>query len=132
MSGTVDWGATGTYWGIAASVVTVGTVGYWVYRWWCSRRLQRIAATLGKFLTEGQQLLPESRDSPLKIREHNDWVERAEAYLGQHLGSAYVVRFSDFSGMTFYGDGSERSNLRKSVDGRSRRLHEFIAEVSCK
>jgi len=40
------------------------------------------------------------------------------------------VRLNDFTGMTFYGDGSDKSKFEKSIDGRIRRLHEFLAELS--
>ncbi|GAI80121.1 unnamed protein product, partial [marine sediment metagenome] len=34
------------------------------------------------------------------------------------------------SGMVFYGSGSEKSQFQKAIDGRLRRLHEFISELS--
>ena len=42
----------------------------------------------------------------------------------------YKIRLNDFTGMTFYGDGSDKSKFEKSIDGRIRRLHEFLAELS--
>jgi hypothetical protein len=66
---------------------------------------------------------------PLPIAEHNAWVDRMNAYFAEQNAEEYAVRLSDFSGMTFYGDGSERSRMSNSIDGRSRRLHEFIAEI---
>jgi hypothetical protein len=33
--------------------------------------------------------------------------------------------------MTFYGDGSDKSKFQKSIDGRIRRLHEFLAVTVC-
>ena len=84
---------------------------------------------LAAFLVEAQQLRNRSDEDPLPIGDHNAWVDRVSQYLKEHFGNAHNVRFSDFSGMTFFGDGSERSKMAKSLDGRSRRLHEFISEL---
>ena len=84
---------------------------------------------LATFLAEAQRLRLRLNEKPLPITDHNAWVEKVAAYLQKHLGQAYVVRFSDFSGMTFYSDGSERSNMERAIEGRSRRLHEFISEL---
>ena len=94
-----------------------------------SIRRQR-AEKLAAFLKEAENLRQRLEESPLPIRDHNEWVERVSQYLKENLGTAYEIRFGDFSGMTFYGDGSERSKMSRSIEGRSRRLHEFIAEVS--
>lgn len=84
---------------------------------------------LAAFLVEAQQLRKRLNEDPLPIQDHNEWVQRVSEYLSEHFGKAYEVRFGDFSGMTFYGDGSERSRLSRSIEGRSRRLHEFISEM---
>jgi hypothetical protein len=39
------------------------------------------------------------------------------AYLRDNLGPDSEVRFGDFSGMVFYGDGSERSKMSNSIEG---------------
>lgn len=84
---------------------------------------------LAAFLVEAQQLRKRLNEDPLPIQERNEWVNRVSEYLREHFGKAHEVRFSDFSGMTFYGDGSERSSFSRSLDGWSRRLHEFISEM---
>ena len=127
---SIDWDRTADYWTVAGGVVAVLTIIYAVLRWWQNRRKRRIADRLGEFLREGQEFIPRPALFPLKVNEHNEWVTRVEAYLTEHLGAAYAVRFSDFSGMRFMGDGSGRSKLRNSIDGRSQRLHEFIAEIT--
>jgi hypothetical protein len=95
-----------------------------------SSRTHRHREQLAIFLTEAQRLRGRLDEEPLPVRAHNEWVDRVGAYLRQNLGKAYEVRFSDFGGMTFYGDGSERSQMSRSIDGRSRRLSEFISELS--
>jgi hypothetical protein len=95
-----------------------------------SLRNHRHREQLATFLTEAQGLRRRLDEVPLPVRNHNEWVDRVGGYLRQNLGKAYEVRFSDFSGMTFYGDGSERSQMSRSIDGRSRRLSEFISELS--
>lgn len=84
---------------------------------------------LADFIREGQDLRARLNEEPLPIRDHNDWVERMVSYFKQHKGRAYEARLSDFSGMTFHGDGSERSRMTTSIEGRVRRLHEFISEL---
>lgn len=88
------------------------------------------AAEISSFIQQGQQLMSRKNENPLPIEEHNAWVTRMETYF-RDLGRAdYAVRLSDFSGLTFYGDGSEKSKYSNSVDGRLRRLHEFLREVA--
>lgn len=84
---------------------------------------------LATFLTEAQALRARKDEVPLPVKEHNQWVSKVETYLREHLGAAYSVRVGDFSGMTFYGSGSEKSTYEHSLDGRSRRLMEFIKEL---
>jgi hypothetical protein len=86
---------------------------------------------LARFLTEAQQLRSRMGETPLPIDDHNQWVDRVSEYLRDQLGDSYEVRFSDFSGLKFYGDGSDKSAFSRSLDGRTRRLHEFIKEVAC-
>jgi hypothetical protein len=89
----------------------------------------RYTEQMAAFLTEAQQLRARLDDTPLPIQAHNEWVERVGMYLRENLGQAYEMRFGDFSGMIFYGNGSERSTLSRSLEGRSRRLHEFMSEL---
>jgi hypothetical protein len=84
---------------------------------------------LAAFIGEAQNLRKRLDEDPLPVRDHNEWVDRVKQYLKEHFGSAHEIRFGDFSGLTFYGDGSERSKFTQSLDGRSRRLHEFISEM---
>lgn len=92
----------------------------------------KLATELSAFITEGQQLRARLDENPLPIREHNEWVDRVGEFLKENVGVAYEVRLNDFSGMTFYGDGTERSNFSRSIEGRLRRLHEFISEIAQK
>jgi hypothetical protein len=84
---------------------------------------------LASFITEAQQLRTRLNETPLPVADHNAWVDRVAAYLRANLGEAYVVRLSDFSGMTFYSSSSERSKMERAIEGRSRRLQEFMAEL---
>jgi len=87
---------------------------------------------VAQFIREGQDLRARLNEEPLPIQEHNDWVDRMVSYFKQYKGHAYVVRLSDFSGMTFHGDGSARSKMSMLIDGRIRRLNEFISELAPK
>lgn len=84
---------------------------------------------LATFLAEAQALRARKDESPLPVEEHNRWVDKVETYLKEHLGAAYSVRFGDFSDMTFFGSSSEKSKYEHSLDGRSRRLMDFIKEL---
>ena len=121
--------------GIATILGGLAAVAYFWDKWrdkrkWTEKDKQRYRGQLAAFLTEAQQLRTRLDEVPLPIGEHNAWVDRVGEYLRDNLGKAYEVRFSDFSGMTFYGDGSDRSRMSRSIEGRSRRLNEFMAELS--
>jgi len=85
---------------------------------------------LGQFLKDAESLMKRRDEEPLPFQEHNDWVARVEAYLRSEADSSYAARFSNFSGMTFYVDGTPKSAFDNSLQGRSSRLHEFIREFS--
>jgi hypothetical protein len=90
------------------------------------------ANAVSAFIEEGRRLMSRQMESPLPVQDHNEWVERMDSYfrkLGRH---DFAVRLGDFSGFTFYGDGSERSRYSMGIDGRLRRLHEFLRELSQK
>jgi hypothetical protein len=84
---------------------------------------------LSGFIRDGQRLRERSREDPIPIAEHNAWVERMTAFFKTRKGHGYDVRLNDFSGMTFLGDESDRSKFERSIDGRIRRLHEFLKEL---
>lgn len=134
--------ATGSLWYFLAQGHDVGTalsavgafvfVGLAIYLHRAHDRAARNASLrrqLAALLAEAQGLRLRLNEQPLPVAEHNAWVERAATYLRETLGPEFEVRFSDFSGMVFYGDGSERSEMSRSLEGRSRRLREFIAEL---
>jgi hypothetical protein len=93
------------------------------------RSFQQHKDQLAAFLFEAQKLRARKNEDPLPIAEHNDWVDRVNAYLREVFGKAHEARFSDFSGMVFHGEGTDRSNYDHSLDGRSRRLHQFLSEL---
>ena len=92
------------------------------------RRYQKLREALGEFLEECSVIQNRTDSDPLPIDDANDWIERVDAFLLNQLDRSYVARFSNFSGMVFHGDGSQRSNLRNALQGRSRRMHEFLQE----
>lgn len=91
-------------------------------------RFRMVREKLAQFADTATALAARSSEDPLPNAEHNEWVSSVEAFLRSELDSSYAARFSNFSGMTFYGDGSPKSNYRNSVDGRTRRIHEFMRE----
>ena len=85
---------------------------------------------LAEFLTQGQKLRERLTETPPPIEDHNRWLDRMNVYFRERDARSYEARLSDFSGMTFLGDGSEGSKMSRSIEGRSRRLHEFISELA--
>lgn len=84
---------------------------------------------LSAFVQQGRALMRRKDEIPLPVQDHNDWVERMERYFSKLHRPEYAVRLSDFSGLTFFGDGSDKSKFANSIDGRLRRLHEFLREL---
>jgi len=89
-----------------------------------------IREKLANFIEEGQSLRRRIGEEPLPVKDHNEWVDRLINYLKANLGKDYIIRLSDFTGFTFYGNSSEKSKYSNSIDGRIKRLHEFISEMS--
>lgn len=88
------------------------------------------ANEISAFIQEGQKLMNRREETPLPIEEHNAWVSRMETYLRKLRRADYAVRLNDFSGLTFYGDGSDKAKYSRAIDGRLRRLHEFLRELA--
>ena len=84
---------------------------------------------IAAFIREAHTLLSKLNEEPLPILALNQWVESTTQYLKTELDESFAVRFSDFSGMTFYGDGSEKSWFKNAIDGRIRRLNQFLSEL---
>jgi hypothetical protein len=95
-----------------------------------STRLRILRQALAAEVERATALLQRQTESPLPMKDYNDWIQAVEAWLLKNLDQSYVVRFGNFSGMTFYSDGSERATFRNSLDGRVRRLNEFIHEFT--
>lgn len=83
---------------------------------------------LADFLREGHELHGRLGENPLPTEDHNVWIDRINGYLSEQGASDYVVRLSDFSGMTLLEDGSDRSRMSNSITGRCQRIREFLAE----
>lgn len=99
---------------------------------WFRRHLKIGVAAheISTFIEQGGRLMGRKDESPLPIEEHNAWVAKMETYFRKFGRADYAVRLSDFSGLTFYGDGSEKSKYSRAIDGRLRRLHEFLRELA--
>ena len=91
-------------------------------------RFRMIREKLAQFADAATNLAARSSEDPLPIAEHNGWVSNVEAFLRSELDASYASRFGNFSGMTFYGDGSLKSNYKTSLSGRTQRIHEFMRE----
>lgn len=87
-------------------------------------RQRRIAikTQLGRFLAQAKSLLQGEPDKD----EITMGAVNVRQLISNVFGEGEAALFSDNSGMTFYGDGSEKSNLQNFVRGRSRRISELI------
>lgn len=83
-------------------------------------------ARLSDFLSESQILRNRIYEIPLPIADHDDWVDRVKSYLSENLNIYFKNMYSNSSRMPFYGDGSDRSKMERSLQGRTRRLNEII------
>lgn len=92
-----------------------------------SARFREIRERLAEFVSVATSLVNRQKENPLPVQEHNEWVAKVEAFLGNTLDQSYVVRFNSFSGMIFFS-GGVGADFRNSIDGRIRRLNEFIQE----
>jgi|GEM_PF-3002155 len=81
------------------------------------------------FVAEGHQLVSRLDEEKLPIEEINNWASNVENYLRLKLDESFASRFNDFSGMVFYGNGSEKSKHKNAIDGHLRRLNQFLAEL---
>ena len=93
-------------------------------------RFRGFREALAIFVEKASSLSARASEEPLPITACNEWVSSVEAYLRGKLDASFVARFGNFSGMTFYGDGSPKAHYKNSLDGRTRRLHEFIREFA--
>ena len=87
-------------------------------------RFRWIREKLAVFAEEATSFAERSNEQPLPVEEHNAWVSRVDEFLRSELDASCSARFSNFSGMTFYGG----SQFKNSLDGRTRRIHEFMRE----
>lgn len=89
-------------------------------------RFRKLREQLSGFIKQAEALQSRKNETPLPTREHNEWVDNVTSQLGIILDSSYATRFNSFSGYTFYSDGSEKAKFSNSLEGRIRRLIEFI------
>lgn len=95
-----------------------------------AKQSRQIREQLAAFLKEAELLGQRADETPLPVEEHNAWVSRVENYLSAELDGSYAVRFSNFSGLTLYATTKPNSDFKTSLQGRTRRLHEFIAGLA--
>ena len=94
-----------------------------------SSRFKIVRDEITKFIKEAHYLTSRKNELPLPINDLNNWVNRVNNYLTTELDDSFAVRFNDLTGFVFYGDGSDKSNFCNSVDGRIRRLNQFLTEL---
>ena len=89
---------------------------------------------LGEFLMEGQALSRQcaNENEPAPEEEANEWADRTEEYLEEHLGSDYVASYRSAAGLpmglTSITSRSHR-NLDSGIQVRLARLQQFLEEL---
>jgi hypothetical protein len=84
---------------------------------------------LGSAIAAGNDLLdglPNQRDDFTAELVVEAWIHRTHDLINAAYGNGEAALFMDSSGYILHADGSTRSNLRKFVDGRMRRLSELV------
>lgn len=94
-----------------------------------SARFQKVRERLTDLLKQAEALIARKSEEPLPIAEVNDWIDRATKEVETLLDASYAARLNNFTGYVFYTDGSEKSKYRNAIDGRMRRLMEFLKEL---
>jgi hypothetical protein len=97
-------------------------------------RVEAVRGQLGAFLAEVSALLgrTENEKEPNPIGDAEAWAKRVEDYLTYNMGSAYVVRFRDASGLPpgFTSlNSEERVKLQGGLRVRPSRLQQFLSEM---
>jgi len=87
-------------------------------------KIDRVKALLGKALDTGAGLIGDlnKKDGDQAERDTDAWVKQARDLIAAAYGDGEAALFLDSSGYVFYGDGSQKSNIRNRLDGRMRRI----------
>jgi hypothetical protein len=126
-----------------AVVAAISTLGYGWYRAAITEMEStnnKIASAANKQKTEqAKRLLGEALASGGKLigaqaaknddqyeKEANEWGSKAQSLIENAYGDGEALLFLDSSGYVFYGDGSNKSNVRNWIDGRMRRITELL------
>lgn len=91
-----------------------------------TERVRQVKSLLGRASgATGSIFKTEMSDAEL-TKAAEAWVNKTHKLIVASYGDGEGALFMDNSGYIFYGDGSEKSNIRNWVDGRQRRLTELI------
>jgi hypothetical protein len=66
------------------------------------KKAEQRLTTLGELISEGDALevkAAENKDAPLDVDGINAWAKKTEEFLSKELGSGFVSRFNDVSGL---------------------------------
>jgi hypothetical protein len=94
-----------------------------------SARFKEVRERLTALLKDAEALIARKDEEPLPVAEVNDWIDRATKEVETLLDVSYAARLNNFTGFVFYTDRSEKSKYRNALDGRMRRLMEFLKEL---
>ena len=94
----------------------------------------RIREKLGEYLSEGQALSNRcaNEKEPAPETEAEDWNERTETYLAEHLGNDYVASYSNAAGLpmgTTSITSKDHRDLNSGIRVRLARLQQFLEEL---
>ena len=92
------------------------------------QKTEQAKRLLGEALASGGKLIGsqgEKNDDQYE-KEANAWGSKAHTLIDTAYGDGEALLFLDSSGYVFYGDGSNKSNVRNWIDGRMRRITELL------
>ena len=123
----ITWNGAGIAASILVAVIMVSTI---LWNIAASTIRARKRHKLVEFVSEGQELLELCSTDPPDDRT-KDWAERAQGYLGQHLGPRSVAIFGSNAGLPPLRayTNSKDEGLELAIKIRLARLEQFLTEL---
>ena len=133
-SDVIDWLAAIPWEAPVAIIAACITLLAFVRPMLIARTKRKKREKLGDFLHEGKVLETRCAEEkkPPPSDEADDWDERVNAYLEEHLGSDYVASFSNAAGLPMgltSINSREHRNLHGAIGVRLARLQQFLEEL---
>ncbi len=92
------------------------------------KKTEQAKRLLGEALASGRKLIiaQQATSDDQYEKDANAWGNKTQSLIDNAYGDGEALLFLDSSGYVFYGDGSNKSNVRNWIDGRMRRITELL------